>query len=370
MINLTIYDGIVKDTNDPQQMGRCKIWVPALDGEFYDVKSLPWADYVSPFFGSTLNFKVGREKSEIKGYSSYGFWAIPKIGSRVVVFLLNGDINRRVYFGCMLNLHQNRGLPNGRNKDDLGTYGPWNESYEKYNPAYENLREQFQNDLLKDEAQTRGAYERQIAQAATFKDGTEGYAKNIVDESVLDPQSYCIVTPGHHAIILNDDEKNCRIRFKTTAGHQIIFDDTNERIYISTAKGKTWIELDENGHMHIFAADDISIRSSESINIRADKDINIEAQKNINIKAVDGNIKYTAGKDYHLYSGGSIYETCCKDHNTNVIGILYETAKQIHMNGPEAQCAVKADPPSIIPGHEPWSRPTKSKYKRNPNWRK
>ena len=370
MLNSFIYDGIIKSTNDPQQMGRCKVWIPALDGEFYDLDRLPWADYASPFFGSTLDFKVGREKTDIKGYSGYGFWAIPKIGSRVLIFLLNGEINRRVYFAGMVPLHQNRGLPTGRNRDDSGTIGPWTESFEKYNPPYDNLREQFQNNVSSEQAQSRGVIERQTAQAQTQKNGQEGYVKNIVDASILDPQMYCLVTPGHHALIMSDDDKNCRVRLKTTAGHQVIFDDTNERIYISTAKGKTWIELDENGHVHLFAADDISIRSGESINIRADKDINIEAQKNINVKAVDGNIKYSAGKDYHINVGGSIYETCCNEHHTNAGGTLFETAKNIHMNGPVAKCAVKADAPPTIPGHEPWERPTATKYKRNPNWRK
>lgn len=368
-MNNLIYDGIIKDTNDPQQMGRCRVWIPAVDGEIFEVENLPWADYASPFFGSTLDFKVGREKSEVKGYSSYGMWAIPKIGSRVLVFFLNGEMNRRVYFAGMVNLHQNRGLAAGRNKDENGLIGPWTESHEQYNPAYDNLREQFQSRLSTPQAQTRGANELQVAQHKTYKDGTEGYTKSPVDPDYKDPQTYCIVTPGHHSIIMTDDEKNCHVRLKTTAGHQIIFDDTNERIYVSTAKGKTWIELDENGHIHIFAADDISIRTGESLNIRADKDINIEAQKNINIKAVDGNIKLTSGKDYHLYAGSNIYETCCENHNTNVTGTLYETAKNIHMNGPEAACAVKADPPSTVPGHEPWTRPTKTKYKRNPNWR-
>lgn len=364
-----IYDGIVKATNDPQQMGRCKIWIPALDGEFFTVDNLPWADYASPFIGSTLDFKVGREKTAIDGYSAYGLWAIPKIGARVIVFLLNGEMNRRVYFGAMLNLHQNRGLPAGRNRDNSGNIGPWTESYKKYSPAFENLREQFKSQVDSVQAQTRGAYERQTAQAQTNKDGTEGYPSNIVDPTILDPQTYCLVTPGHHALIMTDDDDNCRLRLKTTAGHQIIFDDTNERIYISTAKGKSWIELDENGHMHIFAADDISIRSGESINVRADKDINIEAEQNVNIKAVKGDIKMAAGKDYHLNVGGSIYESCCNEHHTNAGGTLFETAKNIHMNGPIAKCATPASAPTVVPGHEPWSRPKKTKYNRNPKWR-
>lgn len=39
-----ITDGIVKDTEDPQQNGRLKIWCPSLDGENVDIDFLPWAE--------------------------------------------------------------------------------------------------------------------------------------------------------------------------------------------------------------------------------------------------------------------------------------------------------------------------------------
>ena len=32
-----LMEGIVVDTNDPQQMGRVKAWVPAIDGDLYEI---------------------------------------------------------------------------------------------------------------------------------------------------------------------------------------------------------------------------------------------------------------------------------------------------------------------------------------------
>ena len=36
-----IMEGLVVATDDPDQMGRVKVWVPSLDGENYEIVSLP-----------------------------------------------------------------------------------------------------------------------------------------------------------------------------------------------------------------------------------------------------------------------------------------------------------------------------------------
>lgn len=39
-----IYRGIVKDINDPENLGRCRIHIPGIYGEYnYDVELIPWA---------------------------------------------------------------------------------------------------------------------------------------------------------------------------------------------------------------------------------------------------------------------------------------------------------------------------------------
>jgi len=325
---------------------------------------------------------------------------------------LNADPTARFYFASTARLHRNRSLPAGRNTDFNGKLGPFgDDGDEKGNltplqPAYDNLREQFQNKVSSSEAQSRGAYERQVAQAKNDKDGTEGYSTSPVDSSYLDPQTYCIVTPGHNAIIMQDDPKGARIRFKTAEGHQIIFDDTNERIYMSTAKGKSWVELDQDGHIHVFGSESISFRSGKNFNVFADGNINLEAGGSVNIKADSGSIKLQSGSAIHMKAVSDILITACgkfdmssnaslkisADLNIDInasqnVAVTatgtsdYKSgsntkmsASRIDLNGPEARtadiaaCAGAAGTPSVVPGHEPWTRPTSSQT-RNKRWK-
>ena len=326
-----ITDGVVKDTDDPQQNGRIKIWCPALDGEDFNLDLLPWAEYATPFGGVTNDFKSGRNKAKSNGPVSYGFWALPKVGAQVLVFLLNGDSNRRFYFASYFGMHRNRSIPTGRNKNKNGAAGPFTDTYDPLQPAYDNVRTAFQNKMDSSQAKTRGWYDRQVAQDRTEKDGTEGYAKNPVDGQYLDPQAYVFTTPGHHTFLMNDSPDNCRIRLKTAEGNQVIIDDTNERIYISTAKGKTWVELDEDGHMHLFGAESVSVRSGKDINLYADRNFNVEAGNDINMKALKGKMSVAVKKDINVRSStGSILQTACNEFHICSTNGYFLNAKEIN----------------------------------------
>lgn len=408
-----INEGQVVKTDDPDQMGRVKIWVPALDGENFEIESLPWAEYAPVIFGFTVDYTAGNGSMTTDSHSSYGMWSIPKIGASVFVFCVGGDPTRRAYFASSIRLHRNRSLPAGRNSDPRNQPGPWGDAGDgsstlnHIDPSYSNLREQFQNKMTESETITRGLYERQVAQAAQDKDGKEGYSKTAqAGETYLDSQTSCWVTPGRHAIIFQDDPKFARVRVKTAEGHQIILDDANERIYISTAKGGSWIEMDLDGHIQIFGSESISVRSGADINFFADANINMEAGKSVNIKADGGDIKLSASQTIHLNAGKDGYFTTCGALHQNADGVFRISTKQnldlksaadvamtaargmdfnagenmkssaarIDLNGPaakvatDAECATLADAPSVVPGHEPWIRPV-TKGKRNKNWR-
>jgi hypothetical protein len=74
-------------------------------------------------------------------------------------------------------------------------------------------------------------------------------------------------------------------RVRTRTGHQLLFHNSEDLIYIGNARGTSWIELTSNGKIDIFAEDSISIHTKNDLNIRADRDINMEAGRNVNIKA-------------------------------------------------------------------------------------
>ena len=368
MNSLYLIEGVVVDTSDPQEMGRMKVWCPSIDGENVDITTLPWAVYVSPLAGQAHDYPAGGTSGKSLGPVSYGVWAIPKIGAKVLISFLYGDYNQRVYMGSIFGDHGNRSLPAGRNS--VGA--PTSDTFELIEPQTSNLKAQFQGDLASSISRTRGAYERQVAQAADQKDTNEGYSSRVikvadVGAGDLDPQTYSITTPGRHAIIMQDDPRFARVRIKTAEGHQVIFDDANERIYISTAHGKTWVELDQDGHVNVYGADSISMSTGKDFNIQALGSVNIAAGGNVNIGA-KGYARMSACGDVSLSGDGGVNLTSGGAFNILAGGAMLQTASTIHLNGPGAPAAPCAVGPTISPSHEPWTRPPTS-GKRGKNWK-
>lgn len=301
--------GIVRDNNDPQQMGRLKIYIPSLDSPYYETDDLPWSIYVTPFGGAIKDMKVGREEKEIKNVTSYGMWSIPKNGAHVICGCLDGDPQLRFWIGCIYLAELNRTLPQALNdpgskelrtelvQSDKNDEDPYEGSIEstKIELYDSNLNEAGlgpQDENFK----TRG-WERSVAYPLNrVKDKPEddGYAKKPGVPDEKDSQIYSWTTPGRHYFTMSDVPDHCRMRFKTTEGHQIILDDTNERIYISTAKGRNWIEIDEDGRIFVYAKDEINIRSEDNINIKSEKDINIRAKKKVNLHSEEDEINIQA----------------------------------------------------------------------------
>lgn len=358
---MSFVEGVVIDTSDPQQMGRIKVWCPSVDGENYKAESLPWAYYISPLAGQVQDYPTGPDSVPSLGPTAYGFWAIPKVGATVVIGFLYGDCNQRFYLGSYFPDHGNRSLPAGR----PAAGGPTTDTLDPLQPAVNNLQAQFDGNLTASEALTRGVYERSVAQALTEKDGTEGYQKSVVEVG-LDPQTYCLTTPGHHSLIMQDNPVNGRVRLKTAAGHQLLLDDANERIYISTAKGNTWIELDQDGRVHIHAGAGLSIASGEDINISAAGNFNLVAGGAVNIGA-GGALLLSACAELGA-TGGTLKLTSGGSLDLSAGGTLLQSGSVIHLNGPKAGTATCAAAPVVVPQHEPWVRPA-SKKPRNPNWK-
>lgn len=353
--------GIVKATDDPFQMGRLRVHIPSIDHEDYKVTDLPWAMYSSPLGGSVRNSVRGSGESTALGAMAYGFWAIPKVGAQVLIAFINGDSNFRVWLGCVYPPQANRSLPLGRAKKDSN--GSLTDSYQQNEPAFSNLKSAGLD--TGSHYKTRG-YERPVAQVETDKDGTEGYAKHPgKKDNTLDPQGYCFVTPGGHFISWSDVPDFCRIRIRTTGGHQFLLDDTNERIYCSTALGKTYWEMDQDGHGHMYCSEDMSFHSDKNINFDATENINFHCGKNFNVLA-DENI-HIAGIDIHINGSSNIFEST-KTLNQTGSSMIIQTGGKIHQNGPKAGSAIVPEPPIIIPVHEPWDRPATT-GKRNKYWK-
>jgi len=74
-------------------------------------------------------------------------------------------------------------------------------------------------------------------------------------------------------------------RIRTRTGHQLLFHNSEDLIYLGNSRGTSWIEMSSDGKIDIFANDSVSVHSQNDLNLYADRDINMEAGRNVNIKA-------------------------------------------------------------------------------------
>ena len=133
------------------------------------------------------------------------------------------------------------------------------------------------------------------------------------------------------------------IRIRTRTGHQILFHNSEDLIYISHGSGNSWIEMTSNGKIDVYAKDSISFHTEQDFNFHADRDINFQAGGNINIKSLKetkietvenftiratktGNITIGKGLDFIITEDFNV-----KAANTNIDG------GQIHLNSGKAK---------------------------------
>lgn len=405
--------GTVIDTSDPMQWGRIRVVVPAWGDSFdHHIEGMPWAMYVSPFGGQTSVGTRGPGVQQTQGGIAYGMWAIPKIGAQVVVMSLDEDHQQRLYLGCVFDAFTAHTMPHGRwisedhpaldgNKTPAKPYGPYSSGDGLIQPLADNLKQAFGNTSESYEWQTRAADYAvsrvdvsQLHNAATkVQDdkgtdngtgwiSTQGYQASRIDphggsnatDRNYDSQTYSMTSPGFHSLSMDDRMENCRMRLRTTTGHQILLDDTNERIYISTAKGNNWIEMDQAGNIDIFTTNKVSIRAAQDINLTSDQSIRMHAKTGIHMFSeqeirmhgtedvhihTNKMVKMEAADNVNIKSGNELKLTSSGTTHINAGGQILETGSQIHLNGPTADAAESASSALFtnrVPAHEPWLR--------------
>jgi hypothetical protein len=102
-------------------------------------------------------------------------------------------------------------------------------------------------------------------------------------------------------------------------------------------------------------------------NISAGGNVNIAAKNNINISAA-GSARIAACSNMSIGGNGSLNIESGGSFDILAAAVLRQSGSKIHLNGAKASGATCPDTPSVVPTHEPWSRPT-SKITRGPNWK-
>lgn len=372
---LTISVGRVVDTNDPMQMGRVRVFIPGLDRNTSNVGEIPFAIYCSPFAGhQQVQSRGPEDNTYTTGPVAYGMFSIPPVGTDVIVAHLNGDPNYRIWFGALYGILLNGTLPHGRytfnNPANPGQLdGPLSAAEKPIQPLYDNLTQAYTRDsaVASNDAgsglpprqnfewRVRGAdyqaaalgniqknlpsqvvsdiaddrnYSFTEEDGKPFKGGdyTQGYSKSRIEPNAtydpglvdggenLAPQTYSWTTPGFSSVAMDDRPENARIRLRTGSGHQVILDDTNERIYISTVEGNNWVEMDQSGNVDIYAARRVSIHSAMDVNITTEGTFRVNAKQGIHLDS-EQEVRITSKADTHLQSYGATRVKSVDDMN-------------------------------------------------------
>lgn len=341
--------GTVVDTNDPQQMGRVRAVCLSLgDDPNTLITDLPWASYAAPFGGTTqVGTKGPNAGEQMSGPVAYGLWGIPKVGAQVLIMCLDGDPLTRIWIGCLPTQSATHTMPHGRftyqdnpeflPESDTKPVGPLTGFETSIEPTSTNFKQAFGSAPSGDhnfefasraaDYQVSGISPQQVpvllsnvsddrdeptnVPQSAVPESRQGYQTNrqnpdqFVPEALggrnLDNQVTSIVSPGFHAISMDDREENSRIRIRSVGGHQIILDDTNERIYISTAKGENWIEIDQAGNIDIFTSGKLNAHATEDINFTTDSSFRVYAKKGIHLKS-DIETRITSEEDISIKS--------------------------------------------------------------------
>lgn len=380
------------------------------EGQLHQVKMM------SPFYGSTDSSFIAKDPDDYNNtQKSYGMWFVPPdVGTTVVVIFIDGDPKRGYWMGCVPDENMNfmipgvaatqavveggttstgdtARLPVAEYNKEINNYpGDPTQLKKPRHPIADVLEAQG---LLEDDTRgiTTSSARREtpsmvfgISTPGPFdkQDGAKQGPVGKLEHQI--PNAYVSHLGGTTFVMDDGDDKFLRktpagegppeyaaveqgetdgdvtiphnelVRIRTRTGHQILLHNSEDLIYISNARGTTWIELTSNGKIDIYAQDSVSIHTENDFNVTADRDINLTAGGNINLNAAT-NFNVTAGANYEIKAGADGKLTVAGQSNIKAGGNHVESAAEIHMNGPAAAEAADAPKANRIPQTEPWA---------------
>ena len=363
------YIGIIKNNLDPLRKGRLQVYIPDFGGD--ETQSQNWitVNYASPFIGSTFQDNQSPSTSIQTVNHTYGMWFVPPdLENQVLVSFVAGDPNRGYWFAC-ISPHASHNMVPGlaastkwsdpevqkelsseiKNQTVRDAQYPtleFNENdpakrqpgYIKNNPRplhqiqFKRLVEQgLENDPIRG---THTSSSQREVPSGVFGISTPGqpawdenYKQSVikkVNEGTATEDDFKIKTrQGGHVLVMDDgtlDGKDQLVKIRTSAGHQIVMNDSGKTMYISNSTGSVWIELSDSGNLHIYSNAGINVRSEGNINFHSDADINIHSGGSVNIKARN-QIK-TESEELHASTTNNI-----KFYSTNIEALADQETK-------------------------------------------
>jgi len=333
-INPYPYIGVVKNNLDPTRCGRVQVYIPELGGNPDDQANWRTVSYASPFMGYTSteirSSDIPDTKNSFGDVShTYGMWMVPPdVGVEVICIFVAGDPMRGYWIACVnsnLSRYMLPGLASSPNIDKSGASANALSSYNAGNTVpvvefNENTPQNITNSnfynapkpihevqyaVLKSQGLEQDTVRGTITSSSqretpshVFGISTPGrptndpaddptYVSKLTAGTLTEDYYRVKSRKGGHQFVMDDGAvlgTDQLVRLRTAQGHQILMHDTEETIYISHAKGNSWVELTKDGSINIYSKSGFNLRSEGDINIHSDQDINMNAQGNINMR--------------------------------------------------------------------------------------
>jgi hypothetical protein len=389
--------GIVKDNIDPTHSGRIKVYINrggAVDAN--DARNWIRVSYLSPWFGVVApGYDIYGDKSSdrtgdgkyVGNPHSYGFWATaPDVGTTVVCVFINGRSDQGYYIGCVPQPGLTHMVPAVGasaqvvpNSEEAKTYGgadrlPVTE-VNYANPAIRNSPaiynqpkpvHSYQAGILAQQGLIRDNYRGVISSSSQRETPSRvfgistpggpiysgGYDKNTISSVAPSADKSKLQTVGRtggHSIVLDDGDikgQDQLMRLRTSAGHMIMMNDSNQSLTLIHSNGRSWVEMNREGAIDVYSTNSVNIRTEGDINLHADRDINMHAKRNINQYAE--NIQVESEKNTSLRTGQNFSQYTVAKHTVKVDGpmsleskadasfaskaITYINGRKVHLN--------------------------------------
>ena len=334
---------------DPATMGALEVSIERPGaGNTDSAVQVMQVQMISPFFGSTSQEFIQNDPDNYNNtQKSYGMWFVPPdVGTTVLVIFVNGDPARGYWYGCVPDENMNFSVPGLAATtinvpDDNASYAdnPTRLPVTEFNtsihdptvvpnttlinkPVHPFAKILDKQGLLVDD--TRGitsSSARREAPSSVFgistpgpldKEGPKGdigkaesKANTFISrlggttfvmddgDDTFQRKTTASDGPPEYASIADNETgvpgipHNELVRIRTRTGHQILFHNSEDLIYIGNARGTSWIEFSSDGKIDIYAEDSISVHTKQDMNFYAKRDINMEAGRNLNIKVTN-----------------------------------------------------------------------------------
>ena len=327
------------------RMGQLLVYIPDWGDDLDDPDSQTTVSYASPFYGTTYgtDTQLLPDSANTVG-QSYGMWFVPPdIGCQVLVTFVAGSRDRGYWFACVYNSSSHHMVPGmARNiGGSENTTAPTDSPVTSYLgpdsilPVVESSTaspkafdadglektpryfHEYQSSLLIGQGLDRDKVRGAISSSSLRESPSNVYGistpgrKATTTDQIKDNPQQVIMRKGGHQFVMDDgsaaDGTDQLIRLRTSAGHQILMNDTEQVFYIGSASGYHWMEFSNNGMINMYGYAGFNLRTVGALNLHSDTLVNIHSGGAVNIQGSKGvNISSLASVGISGMTGASL----------------------------------------------------------------